>query len=117
MRRPALFRQRCHVYPIRGSGGLLKVQFDALGIFADGAKGRSRRISVDVIDGSAAGRIDQMQPATCETGDRLIALFVRLLRVIGDPALYAQAGLGAAVKECDHGLIMESGRDRNRAGA
>jgi hypothetical protein len=33
MRRPALFPQRCHVYPIRGSGGLLKVQFDALARF------------------------------------------------------------------------------------
>jgi hypothetical protein len=29
MTRPALFPQRCHVYPIRGSGGVLKVQFDA----------------------------------------------------------------------------------------
>jgi hypothetical protein len=77
----------------------------------------SRRISIDVIDGSAAGRIDQMHPAASETRDGLIALLVWLLQVIGDPALYAQAGLGAAVKECDHGLIMESGRDRNRAGA
>jgi hypothetical protein len=53
-----------------------------------------------------------MHAAACETGDSLITLIVRLLRVIGYPALYAQAGLGAAVKECDHGLIMESGRDR-----
>jgi hypothetical protein len=44
-------------------------------------------------------------------------LFFRLVRIIGDPALHAQAGLGAAVKECSHGLTMESGRDRNRAGA
>jgi hypothetical protein len=53
-----------------------------------------------------------MHAAACEAGDGLIALLVRLLRVIGDPALYAQAGLGAAVKECDHGLIMENGRTR-----
>ena len=60
-------------------------------------RSHSRRISIDVIDGSAAGRIDQMHPAACETGDGLVALLVRLLRVIGDPALYAQAGFGAAM--------------------
>ncbi len=58
-----------------------------------------------------------MHHAAGETGDGLIALLVWLLRIIGDPALYAQAGLGAAVKECDHGLTMESSQDRNRAGA
>ena len=47
----------------------------------------------------------------------LIALLFRLVRVVGDPALHAQAGLGAAVKKCSHRLIMEGGRDRNRAGA
>jgi hypothetical protein len=44
-------------------------------------------------------------------------LLFRLVRIVGDPALYTQAGLGAAVKKCSHRLIVESGRDRNRAGA
>ena len=77
----------------------------------------SRRISVAVIDGSAAGRVDQMHAAARKTGHGLIALLLRLVRLVGDPALHTQAGLRAAVKECSHGLITESGRGRNRAGA
>jgi hypothetical protein len=44
-------------------------------------------------------------------------LHFRLAPVVGDPALYVQARVGAAVKECCHSLNTESGRDRNRAGA
>ena len=76
----------------------------------------SRRIFA-VIDGSAAGGVDQMHAAARKTRHGLIALLLRLVRLVGDPALHTQAGLGAAVKECSHGLIMESGRGRNRAGA
>jgi hypothetical protein len=58
-----------------------------------------------------------MQSAAGEAVHRFIPLLLRLGRIIGDPALHAEAGLGAAVKECSHDLITESGRDRNRAGA
>ena len=58
-----------------------------------------------------------MHAAARKARHGLIALLFRLVRIVGDPALYAQAGPGAAVKKCSHRLIMESGRDRNRAGA
>jgi hypothetical protein len=77
----------------------------------------SRRISVLVIDGFATGRIDKMHAAARETSHRLIALLLRLAPFAGNPALYAQARVRAAIKECGHGLITERGRDRNRAGA
>jgi len=65
----------------------------------------------------AAGRVDQMHAAARKARHGLIALLFQLVRFVGDPALYAQAGLGAAVKKSSHRLIMENGRDRNRAGA
>jgi hypothetical protein len=77
----------------------------------------SLRILFVVIDGFAAGRIDQMHAAARKTSHGFITLLLRVIPIIGSPALHAQAGPGAAVKECSHGLIMESGRDRNRAGA
>jgi len=77
----------------------------------------SRRISVAVIDGSAAGRVDQMHAAARKTSHGLIGLLPRLRRFVGDPALHPQAGPRAAVKECSHGLTTENGRDRNRTGA
>ncbi len=76
----------------------------------------SRRISVSFVDGSAAGRVDQMYAATGQARHRLIALPLRLVRIIGDPALHAQPGFGAAEKECNHGPVVKNGRDRNRAG-
>ena len=56
-----------------------------------------------------------MHAAAGETSHGFITLLLRVTAIIGDPALHAQAGLGAAVKECNHGLITESGRGRNRA--
>lgn len=55
-----------------------------------------------------------MHAAAGETSHGFITLLLRVTAIIGDPALQ---GLGAAVKECHHGLITESGRGRNRAGA
>jgi hypothetical protein len=45
-----------------------------------------------------------------------IILPLRQDRLVGDPALHPQAGLGAAVKERGHYIVLKS-RDRNRAGA
>ena len=58
-----------------------------------------------------------MYSAACDAIHGLIILLVRPVWIVGYPALHTQAGLGAAVKECCHGFIMESGRDRNRTGA
>ena len=72
---------------------------------------------VNLADRFSADWIDEMHPTACKAIHGFIILLLRPGRLIGDPALHTLAGLGAAVKECDHGLIMESGRDRNRAGA
>ena len=67
----------------------------------------SRRRSVFVIDGFAAGRIDQMHAAARGTSQRFITLLLRLAGMIGHPALDPQASFGAAIQECRHGLIMQ----------
>src|SRR5262249_46192281 len=72
----------------------------------------SGQISVAVVDGSAARRIDKMDAASRNARHGLIALLFGMVRIVGDPALYTQAGLGAAVKKCSHRLIVESDRDR-----
>jgi hypothetical protein len=56
-----------------------------------------------------------MHGAARKTSHGFITLLLRAIPIIGDSALHAQAGLGAAVKERRHGLITENGRDRNRA--
>jgi len=57
-------------------------------------------------DRSSAGWIDEMHPTAGKAIHGFIILLPRLARLIGDPALHAQAGLGAAVKKCvwAHGL-------------
>jgi hypothetical protein len=72
---------------------------------------------VVLFDRFSAGRIDEMHSTACNAIHCFIILRFRLAPLVGDPALYAQARVGAAVKECCHGLITESSRDRNRAGA
>src|SRR5215471_12360384 len=67
-----------------------------------------RRIFVAVIDGSAAGRVDQMHTAARKTSQGLIALLLRLVRLVGEPALHTQAGLWAAVKECSHCIVWKA---------
>jgi hypothetical protein len=68
---------------------------------------RSRRLSVFVIDGFAAGRIDQMHAAARETSHGFITLLLRLAGMIGHPALDPKASLGASVQERRHSLVME----------
>ena len=72
---------------------------------------------VVLVDGFTVRQIDEMHSTACNAIHGFIILRFRLAPLVGDPALYAQARVGAAVKECCHSLITESGRDRNRAGA
>ena len=66
-------------------------------------------------EGFAGGRVDEMLSAARKAIHQLIVLAM-LCRFVGQPALHAQAGIGAAVKKqpC---RVTQSGQDRSREGA
>jgi hypothetical protein len=67
----------------------------------------SRRLSIFLINGLAVNGVNKMHAAARGADHRFIALLLRSSRMIGDPALDPQAGLGAAVQECSHSFIMK----------
>ncbi len=66
-------------------------------------------------EGFAGGRVDEMLSAARKAIHQLIVLAM-LCRFIGQPALHAQAGIGAAVKKQPF-RVTQSGQDRSREGA
>jgi hypothetical protein len=70
---------------------------------------------VVLVNRFSTGWVDEMHSTACQAIHGFIILLLRLDRLVGDPALHAQAGLGAAEKKCSHCHRIESDQDRNPA--